>query len=103
MHRKINVKVYTCTARLAFSHLPLQRLLKAEVPILMKAMQLPPGETPGQHKYSRHDAPRHDVSAVSTFRQGFTMVHVDILEASLWVCNDGQHSFGAPDILQVSQ
>ena len=83
--RRATLTVHSCAARLAFSHLPLHRLLKAHLPILLAAAKTGPA------------APETE----QFFRENRTRVDVCVEHAALWLCNDGEASFGAPDVLQV--
>ena len=88
--------------RLAFSHLPLHRLLKAQAPILQAAMSVAPampnGEDDDKSGSGDNDAP---VTEKPAFREVYNKLQISVQEASAWLCSDGQNSFGAPDVLQV--
>jgi hypothetical protein len=88
--RVLRVQVHRCTARLAFSHLNLHRLLKKQVPILLRALAVPPAGGGGP---VATEAP--------PFRASNNKVEIAVQAASMWLCNDGPTSFGAPDVLQV--
>ena len=94
--RSVKLTVHSCAARLAFSHLPLHRLIKAQVPILAKAYMLPPRNTPR----STRDGDEN-VSVPTPFRESHNAVAVSVQDAGVWLCSDGPASFGTPDVLQV--
>lgn len=98
----IKLKVHNCTARIAISHLNMHRLIKAHVPIVMDALSLPDDSQSRQLPAETARASGSGtVTTTATFRQSFSKVEVSVEEAAMWLCNDGNHSFGAPDVLQV--
>jgi hypothetical protein len=81
-------------------------LLKAQIPILFAAMAVPRS---GQHEGKKaspqtlatQEKEFSKDTKQQTFRKSFTQVELDVQEASVWLCSDGHHSFGAPDVFQV--
>jgi hypothetical protein len=100
----VRLRVDRAALRLAFSHLPLHRLLKAQVPILFSAMAVPRSRKSAWSSVAplatQGDAAPKDAKQ-PTFRQSSTRVELHVQEASVWLCSDGRHSFGAPDVFQV--
>ena len=128
--RVARVTVHSYAVRLAFSHLPLHRLLKAQAPLLQKAFNLPPrqrppGSTDGRLGMAADSSGANEVpgqqlgggsggdggggsggggeggEAAAPFRESHNKVEIDIQEAAVWLCSDGPTSFGAPDVLQA--
>ena len=98
--RDIKLKIHNCSVRAAISHLTLHRLIKAHIPVVLNALTgLPTNEAPVTSADDLAD-PANAFTTV-TFRQTFSKVHVCIEEVSTWLCTDGSHSFGAPDVMQV--
>eukprot|EP00892_Ulva_mutabilis_P007162 jgi/Ulvmu1/4818/UM020_0103.1 len=101
--RNLKVAVESCALRIAISHLVLHRLVKAQVPVIMAALQQP---ADGRDQSSSSEASQQVGAAAveaNRFRQSFNSVEFTIEhEVSAWLCNDGSHSFGAPDVLQGS-
>lgn len=100
--RCLKLHIESCSVRIAVSHLVLHRLLKAHAPVIMQALQQP-GSTSDEPR-STTPARAAGVEAVEAnpFRQSYNRIDVHIEnEVSMWLCNDGSHSFGAPDVLQV--
>lgn len=99
--RDITLKIHSCSVRVATSHLTLHRLVKAHVPVVLNALTgLPSNEAP-VHSGADLDDPANVFTTVA-FRKTTNKVHVCVDEAALWLCTDGSHSFGAPDVMQVS-
>jgi hypothetical protein len=100
--QSLKLKVHSCTARVAISHLTMHRLIKAHVPIIINALALSAGDDFQEAPFQCPDAGRTTaLTTTDTFRQRFSKVELSIEEAAVWLCNDGTHSFGAPDVLQV--
>lgn len=100
--RCLKVHIESCSVRVAISHLVLHRLLKAHAPVVIEALKQP---ITSHGQASSHE-PSHsatgDGGEVDPFRQSFNSIDLRIKnEVSAWLCNDGSHSFGAPDVLQV--
>ena len=100
--RCLKLHIESCSVRIAVSHLVLHRLLKAHAPVIMQALQQP-GSTSNE---PRNTTPARvaggEAVEANPFRQSYNRIDVDIEnEVSAWLCNDGSHSFGAPDVLQV--
>lgn len=100
--RKLKVSIQSCAVRIAMSHLVLHRLVKAQFPIMLAALQQP-ASGPGQGHDSRQSASgAGETVQANAFRQSCNSLEFDISnDVSAWLCNDGGHSFGAPDVLQV--
>lgn len=100
--RSLKVEVESCSVRVAISHLVLHRLVKAQVPIIVTALQQP---TDSSDQSDSREASHQDAGEAveaNPFRKSFNCVEFTIPnEVSAWLCNDGSHSFGAPDVLQV--
>ena len=98
--RSLKIKVESCSVRVAMSHLVLHRLVKAQVPVVMEALRQPAGTQSGSRGASGQEG--GTAQEANAFRQSFNCVEFTIEnEVSAWLCNDGSHSFGAPDVLQV--
>jgi hypothetical protein len=86
------------------SHLTLHRLVKAHLPVVLNALGgLPPSRAAPVATEANAAPAAVTETAFTTvgFRQNFNKVHLSIDEAALWLCTDGSHSFGAPDVMQV--
>lgn len=100
--RCLKIHIESCSVRIAVSHLVLHRLLKAHAPVVIEALQQPITS----HGHASSCEPSRSATAegveVNPFRQSFNSIDFRIEhEVSAWLCNDGSHSFGAPDVLQV--
>lgn len=123
MRSTVSVTVHSCALRVAFSHLNLHRLVRGHAPILLKALEASaPADGSGGPSQGNGLAPRAPsagsdscggerggerakrgdaFAATPAFRRSFNAVQLSVRDASAWLCNDGPHSFGAPDVLHV--
>jgi hypothetical protein len=102
--REIKLKVHNASVRVAISHLTLHRLVKAHIPVVMNAYGRLPSSKGALAENEAVLAPDVNSEKAFTtvgFRENFNKLNLSIDESALWLCTDGSHSFGAPDVLQV--
>lgn len=128
---KLSIKAQNLCTRLAFSHLSIHRLLISLGPIIAESFTPSNAGTVTAGDRNRssgrqrardasddgdkctHSASAHSpsqrsgpsrtavVAAKAPFRRRIYEVELAVLEAGVWLCNDQEASYGAPDVLQV--